>query len=91
MLNMTLQDAMDIAPNWDEFCDAMGLNPYCVNEGGGDCQISISLYKADRLGLIKLRNPFKHATNCIECCGQIEKDIDVCEHCGAKQYNEERS
>lgn len=51
---LTLQEVMDVCPDWQKFCDLRGINPYAVNEGGGDVQVSMTVQEAHKLGIVKL-------------------------------------
>lgn len=45
---------MDTCKDWDLFCQKYGISPWVVNEGGGDCQISLTTLEAHKLGIVKL-------------------------------------
>lgn len=53
-MRMTLQEVMDICPNWEAFCEAKGFNVYAVKEGGGDVEVELTTQEAHRLGIVKL-------------------------------------
>lgn len=52
---ISIQEALDRCWFvWDELCDEIGLNPWCLNEGlaDGDDEISLNEDTAKRYGLI---------------------------------------
>ena len=55
-MTLTLQEALDIAPDWDKLCELHGINPWAVNEGGGDVQLHLTTQQAHHLGIVKLKD-----------------------------------
>jgi hypothetical protein len=48
---ITLRQAMDMGV-WDKFCEVMGLNPYCINEGADEnASYSVTKRDAARIGI----------------------------------------
>jgi hypothetical protein len=54
MVTLTLSDILHKlgCPKWDEWCDAKGWSPWCVNEGGGDIEVSMTIDEAKDWGII---------------------------------------
>ena len=54
MITLTLGYVSNRSWNWDGFCDEVGLNPWCMNEGlaDKDTEISVKLSVAKKFGLI---------------------------------------
>ena len=53
---MTLQEVMDICPDWENFCEVKGFSVWAVNEGGGDVVVELTTLEAHKLGIVKLQN-----------------------------------
>ena len=51
---ITLKELQD-KHDWERVCVYFGLNPHCLNEGGGECGETIEMSKeqAIELGIIK--------------------------------------
>lgn len=52
---LTYQEIMDAGAR-DRFCEKHGACPYAVNEGGGDCQASLTSQQAHHLGIIRMES-----------------------------------
>ena len=50
---LTLEEVCEKCNDWEIFCEKEGFSEWCVNEGGGDIEISLSEKKAKEYGLIK--------------------------------------
>lgn len=53
-MRVTLQEAMDICPDWLKFCEMTGVSEWAVNEGGGDVTVELTIQQAHQLGMIVL-------------------------------------
>jgi hypothetical protein len=52
---LTLREVLATCNDWAFFCRHHGFSTWCVNEGGGDGQVSLTLDQAYHLGIIKRR------------------------------------
>ena len=41
--SFTFRYLMDRVPDWNRFCDDVGLNPWCINEGRADSNDTLSV------------------------------------------------
>lgn len=64
-MKMTLQEIMDTCNDWHEFCDLKGFNPWALNEGGGDVEVSLTILEAHTLGIVSIEG-YKLAEYMIE-------------------------
>lgn len=51
-MTLTYQEIMDCGA-WERFCELHGVSEWAVNEGGGDCQTSLSVDQAHHLGIVR--------------------------------------
>ena len=53
-ITLTFSEALHSCNDWDEFCDDLGLNPWCLNEGlaSDDDTITITKEQAVNHGII---------------------------------------
>lgn len=49
---ISLSEVLEKCNDWAEFCLKEGYSEWCVNEGGGDVEITLSLDKAKEYGII---------------------------------------
>jgi hypothetical protein len=52
-ITLDLSEILDRCNDWEEFCDEQGWSVWCVNEGGGDLEITMSEEEAIKYGLIR--------------------------------------
>lgn len=50
---ISLEEVLDRCNDWDAFCENEGFSVWCVNEGGGDIEISLTEKQAIKYGIIK--------------------------------------
>ena len=53
---ITLDEVLSRCNDWDNFCEKEGFSEWCVNEGGGDVEISLSEEKAIEYGIIQTKH-----------------------------------
>jgi len=51
-VTLSLSEVMDRCKDWEELCDAEGLNPWACKEGFGDSQITFTEEKAKKYGIL---------------------------------------
>ena len=51
-LSLSLKEVLEQCSDWLYFCDEEGWDVYCVNEGGGDIEVSLSYEQSKKYGLI---------------------------------------
>jgi len=52
---LTLQEVMDVCPDWMAFCKMKGVGEYAVNEGDGHTQVSLTTEEARELRIVVSR------------------------------------
>lgn len=52
-MRMNLQEIMDTCNDWDKFCDKKGFSIWAVNEGGGHCEVKLTIQEAKQFGIIR--------------------------------------
>ena len=52
-ITFTLSEILNNVNDCDSFCEEFGWNIWAVNEGGGDCEQSLTLQEAKRYGLLR--------------------------------------
>ena len=56
LISLTLSEILDRCNDWDEFCSDKGWSEWCVNEGGGDIEVTLTEEEAIKYGVIKNAN-----------------------------------
>ena len=51
-INITLSEANQKIANWGEFCQELGLDYWCCNEGFGNSYITLTEEQAKKFGLL---------------------------------------
>ena len=46
-----LEEVLDRCSDWDKFCEKEGYSVWCVNEGGGDIEISLDIEQLKEYGI----------------------------------------
>lgn len=52
-IQLTLREVLDKCNDWDYFCEEEGWSVWAVNEGGGDCAVSLTEEQAKKYGILK--------------------------------------
>jgi hypothetical protein len=52
-ITLDLSEILDRCNDWEEFCDEQGWSVWCVNEGGGDIEVSLTEEEAISYGIIR--------------------------------------
>lgn len=52
-ITLTLSDVLERCHDWETFCEEQGWSVYAVNEGGGDCEVRLSIEDARKYGLLR--------------------------------------
>jgi hypothetical protein len=52
-ITMTLREVLKRCNDWDYFCEEEGWSIWCINEGGGDLNITLTEEKCYRYGILK--------------------------------------
>ena len=48
----TLKEVLDNCSDWELFCEEKGWSEWAVADGGGDCEVTLTIEEAKRYGLI---------------------------------------
>lgn len=52
-INMTLSEILDKCNDWEYFCEEEDWSVWAVNEGGGDCSVSLTEKQCYKYGIFK--------------------------------------
>lgn len=55
-ITLTLEEVLDKCSDWEKFCEDKGYSVYCVNEGGGDIEITLTEEEANKYNLLMGKN-----------------------------------
>lgn len=52
-ITLMLSQVLDRCNDWNQFCADKGWSEWCVNEGGGNIEVTLSEEEAIKYGIIK--------------------------------------